>query len=68
MSLFTINEERLKEELAFRSGFCLIPNRGLPQEGFGLMGKWQWLYPDGSIQRELPDLKIIAKFLIDMES
>ena len=37
-------------------GIWMIPNRGSPTEGFGLMGQWQLLYPDGTHHKDYPSI------------
>lgn len=48
---------------AFESGYVIIPNREALKDGFGLLCKWQWLYPDGTHHRELPKerIKVLEK-------
>lgn len=40
---------------AFEMGYVIIYNREEPEDGFGFLSMWQWLYPDGSHHGELPN-------------
>ena len=47
------------EHAAERVGYYIIPNREDPEDGFGPMSMFQWLYPDGTKHKELPDINEI---------
>lgn len=51
-----MNRKAINTRLARRTGFALIPSRGEPiEECCGLLGRWIWLYPDGTHHREIPN-------------